>query len=183
MMPIITKDEIAGAKIVKVHSTYENIDGYDCTTIYFTTDNRLSFAMPSPGYKWKRSEIPVDAQELPDEYEEESYLVKNHWFFGRKFVPQTPRKIDLIKRMKERSIIGVFCPTMDEELGFYEPDDAFLLLDDGSRVHCTMVAPHGTGGSGLHYITDREVLANAGELVDFFSVPLEDVELHDDTKA
>jgi hypothetical protein len=129
--------------------------------------------MPYPGHRWESAEIPSNAKELPDEFEEESYLVKNRWPFGRRLVRQKPRKNDLVKRMKQQSIVGVFYPKMDEDLGCYEPDAAFLLFDDGSRAYCTLVAPHGTGASGLHYIADHKDFEADEKLVDFFSVPLE----------
>ena len=168
-MASITKDDIAGSRITKIHSSYEDMDGCDCTTVYFTTDRGLVFTMPYPGYRW----------ELPDQYEENSYAVRKHFFFWRKFVRQDSRTIDLIRRMKQRSILGVFCPKMDEDLGFYEPDEAFLRFDDGSRAYCTTVAPHGTGASGLHYITNPEEIEDE-DLVDFFVVPLVDEEPKDE---
>ncbi len=178
-MASITKDDIAGSRITKIHSSYEDMDGCDCTTVYFTTDRGLVFTMPYPGYRWEATEIPPDAEELPDQYEENSYAVRKHFFFWRKFVRQDSRTIDLIRRMKQRSILGVFCPKMDEDLGFYEPDEAFLRFDDGSRAYCTTVAPHGTGASGLHYITNPEEIEDE-DLVDFFVVPLVDEEPKDE---
>jgi hypothetical protein len=132
-MKLICKQDIVGARVTDIHASYEELYGCDCTTIYFTVDRGFTFNLPCPGHEWLRVELPPDAEPLPDEYGEESFRVKKGWWFGTKFVQEPSRKIDIVKRIKERVIAGVYCPKPDEGLESYEPDDAFLVFDDGSR--------------------------------------------------
>ncbi len=169
-MLIITKPDIVGARVTDLHSTCENLDGYDCTTIYFTVDRGFSFILPTPGFSWEKAEIPAGAGLLPDESFSQSFSVEGTWPSMR-FIPDPPTKIDIIKRIKARTIQGVYCWKVDEDLGFYEPDDALLLFDDGSQAFRVTGAPHGTGAAGLHY---RSADCEHSELIDFFEVPIED---------
>jgi hypothetical protein len=169
----ITKPDIIGARITDVHSASNVLDGFDCTFTYFTVDRGIAFAMPSPGYRWQTTEVPPVARRLPDTYVWESYKIEGCWPSMR-FIPEPSTTIDIIKRLKQRTIAGVHCLKMDKELGFYKPDDAVLLFDDGSQAYCITGAPHGTGATGLHYITDPGQLLKMDDLVDFFDVPIED---------
>lgn len=45
-----------------------------------------------------------------------------------RFIPEASTKIDTIKRIKQRTIAGVYCHKMDEELGFHEPYGALLVF-------------------------------------------------------
>lgn len=170
-MQPIDKADIVGSRIAEIHATHENHDGCDFTSIYFTNDRGITFTMPLPEHEWIQEKVPEDAEEVPDEYEEMYYAVQRCFLFWRKLVPTESRTIDLVKQMKSRKIEGVFCAKLDEELEFYEPDDVFIGFDDGSRAYCISVAPHGTGASGLHYITDSDISDEKGEVVDFFSLP------------
>jgi hypothetical protein len=167
----MTKPDIVGARIIDVHSTFQVLDGYECTTIYFTVDRGFSFILPIPGFQWERIEVPPTAERLPDGYLSKSYKVEGSWPSVR-FIPEPPTKNDVIRRIKERTIQGVYCRKMDEDLGFYEPDDSLLLFDDGSQASCVTVAPHGTGATGLHFRTDVGELPKIRDLVDFFEVPI-----------
>jgi hypothetical protein len=155
-----------------VHSTFEDIGGYDCTVIYFTVDRGFSFTMPVPGDRWRTTDVPHAAERLHDEYDSPSFKIEGSWP-SMGFIPEASTKIDTIKRIKQRTIAGAYCRKMDEELGFHEPDDALLVFDDGSQAYCVTVAPHGTGATGLHYLTESDRLLKPGDLVDFFEVPLE----------
>jgi hypothetical protein len=161
--------DIVGARITAIHSTFEV---GDCTIVYFTVDRGFSFSMPVPGCEWQTCEIPYSAEAWADEIVSESYKVEGSWPSMR-FIPEAPTTIDIVKRIKQRTIVGVYCRRMDERLGFYDPDDSLLLFDDGSQASCITVAPHGTGQSGLHYRTDVDQLPKVAELVDFYSVPLD----------
>jgi len=171
----ITKLDIVGARITDVRSKYEDLVDYecDCTTIYFTVDRGFSFTMPVPGYPWESCEIPSTAERLPDEYVTESYKVEGPYWTRR--VIEEQKKFDAIKRIKQRTILGVYCPKMDEELGFYEPDAALLVFDDGSQASCATVAPKGLNATGLYYRTDVSELPKIFDLIDFFEVPSEKV--------
>ena len=152
---LITKPDIVGARITDLHSSSsEDLDDLDFTRVYFTVDRGFSFELPTPGYEWETIVVPPAAECLPDEYLSWSYNVKRGRLFGLRITPETPTKVDLIKRMKERTIQGVSCWKLDEELGFYPPDSSLLLFDDGSQAYCVTVCQHGTGQSGLHYLTD-----------------------------
>ena len=173
-MHLISKEDIVGAKIKEVHSACEIYEGYHHETVYFTTDRGLTFKMPFPGFVWEATEIPENAEALPDERIEESYLVKNSWLFGRRFVRQPDEVNDLVKRMKERTIAGVFCPRMDD-IECYGPDDAYLLFDDGSRAFCFSTTPQGIA-PGLHYVSKTDGAADEDIAIDYFSVPTIDTQ-------
>jgi hypothetical protein len=170
-MRLITKFEIIGSRITEVHATFEDLNGCDCSTIFFTVDRGFSFALPEPGHPWKTAELPPSAERLSDQSSSESYKVEGSWP-SMQFIPESSSVVDIIKRIKQRRIAGVFCQKMDQDLGFYEPDASLLLFDDGSQAFCVTVAPHGTGGTGLFYRTVDDLL-KLDDLVDFFQVPLE----------
>ena len=202
---IITNKKIFGARITEVHSTFEELGGCDCTTIYLTVDRGFTFVMPNPGEEWRTAEIPSTAERLPDQYESETYRFESGvegrlgvlsklfaWFLGEKdrpiawtagvsvpikelkyfgAIPEPPATVDVIKRIKQRTIVGVYCPR--KKFDCYDPDDSLLLFDDGSQAYCVTVAPHGLGATGLQYRTDVEGLPKASELVEFFDGPPE----------
>src|SRR5262249_35856207 len=147
----IAKPDVVGARITEGHSTFEDFGGCDCTVIYFTVDRGFTFSMPIPGELWKTADVPTTAERLRDEDDSPSYKTEGSWPSMR-FIPEASTKIDTIKRIKQRTIAGVYCRNMDEALGFHEPDDALLVFDDGSQVFCVTVAPTGTGATGLHYV-------------------------------
>lgn len=184
-MDYITKPDIVGARVIDVRATFEDLVDYecDCTTIYFTVDRGFSFTMPVPGYLWERAEIPRTAKRLPDESIEESNKFEGP-YWARRYVLNPPKTFDIVRRIKERTILGVYCPQMDREIGFYEPDSALLVFDDGSQASCVSVAPKGLGATGLYYRTDVSELPKIDDLVDFFDVPLErDGGQHDATNG
>jgi hypothetical protein len=148
----ITKPEIVGSRITDIHAIVEDFHGCDCTTIYFTVDRGFSFTLPEPGYEWKTVEVPPTAERVPP---------------SLRYIADPPSFGDVIERLKQRRILGVFCRKI------YEPDASLLLFDDGSQVDCVTVAPHGTGATGLNYRTNVDELLKISELVDFFEVPLE----------
>jgi hypothetical protein len=202
---IITKQDIVGARITEVYSTFEDLEGCDRTVIYFTVDRGFSFTIPNLGGEWRRSEVPPTAERLPDQHVWKTFKIESRverrprllwklfgWILGEKnattswtagtpvpldksrelrITPEQAITADVIKRIKQRTILGLYWPKMNENLGFFAPDDCLLLFDDGSQAYCVTVAPHGLGATGLHYRTDVAELPKASELVDFFDVP------------
>jgi hypothetical protein len=168
----ITRSDIVGARITEIYSTFEDRDGYFCTVIYFTVDRGFTFILPVPGFRWHTAEVPSSAERLPDESQPRSYRIEGS---GRplRFISEETVADDTIKRIKQRTIAGVYCRKMDPELGFHPPDDALLVFDDGSRAYCVTLGPHGVSDTGLHYQTDVRELPPAADLVDFFDVPLD----------
>jgi hypothetical protein len=167
---IIRKENILGARISDIHSTHEVIKGYNVSTIYFTVDRGFSFTLPWAGHEWTTTDLPIDAARIPDEYCEDSFRVKYSWFKRIKFIREPSKKVDIVKRIKGRSIMGIFC-YKKEGHDLYEPDGSFLLLNDGSKVYCKSVAPQGIS-VGLFFEIKEEV-QKVENAVDFFDVPLE----------
>lgn len=175
-MKLITQEDIEGAMITDIYSKYEDLDEYGCSCaqVYFKVDRGFTFQLPTPGLEWSAVEISERIETLPDAYWEESYTVKETWFGRKKFTKEPSRKIDTVRRIKERKIIGVYCPEMnEEELECYESDESFLILDDGSRVYCKTIAPNGIG-VGLIYRDDIKALAKLEKPVNYFDPSLQE---------
>lgn len=143
-MPRIKKAEIVGARIVAIHGTYEADADHDCCHSYFATDRGFSFIMPLVGVPWETSEVPRTAEPLG------TGLFSSAW--------------RVVRQIRKRTITGIYCCPE-------EPDSALLVLDDGSQIHNVVVAPHGTGQAGLHYIQPEEAKP-LDKMVDFFDVRL-----------
>jgi len=126
--------------------------------------------LPEHGSVFFPATVPGDASEMPDVFEEPIFLVKRHWFWGTKFVRRQGKKIDIVKCIKDRVVVGIYCPPLDNDLGFYPPDSSFILFDDGTRAICVTAAPTGTSSSGLYYV-DQE-FDDWPEIIDFFDIPL-----------
>jgi hypothetical protein len=170
----LTKSDIVGARIFDIHADGDAADGLDCAMIYFTVDRGFSFLLPTPGYPWNRSSIPAGAERLLDEYVIPETKVLDPTYPTQRFVLVSSTTVDdRVRRIKERTILGVYCRKLVGPNDFYEPDECFLVFDDGTRAYCVTVAPHGTGSAGLHYRSDLCQLPKVTEFVDFFAVPLE----------
>ena len=170
----ILKADIAGARIVDIHQTYEATEGgNESRQIYFTVDRGFTFIIPMAGMRWTTVELPGDAKRLPDEFVSHALAIKLGWF-KRLFRPSST-KVDTVKQIKQRLISGVYCGRFDEKLGFHYPDDGTIVFDDGSQASNTVVAPHGTGAAGLYFFPGGSDRCTPLErLVDYFTIPLED---------
>jgi hypothetical protein len=179
-MKRIRKEDIAGARITAIHALGEELPaegegGVDCTStrVFFTVDRGFTFTLPRPGRRWFSEALPPGAEAMPDESVEEWYRIVTDRSSRMEFVPGEPRKIDVVRRIKARTIAGVFCDKEDEAPGYDISEDAFLVLDDGSQVSCLAVAPKGIG-TGLCYETDAGEIPGPEARVDFFAIPVED---------
>ena len=169
----ISKADIVGARVVEIHETYELLDGgLDCRTIYFTVDRGFTFVAPVAGMAWTSVELPKDAKRLEDEVVIEGFEVKRGWFGLTRFVRLPSTTNDTVKQIKQRTIAGVYCEPFDEELGCHYPGDGIIVFDDGAQASNTVVAPQGTGSAGLYFFT-REKCTPIAELVDYFTIPIE----------
>ena len=55
--------------------------------------------------------------------------------FFTKFKKLEPTKNDPVKRIKSQKIKAILCPKLEEgDSGFYEPDAAYLELENGGFV-------------------------------------------------
>lgn len=162
-MEAIRREDIEGARIARIHSTFSEADGLNFTVIYFTVDRGFSFTLPAmAGQAWFKCEVPAEAVEEEDEREEGSFKIQRNWFGMVKFIPQPPRKIDWVKRIKQRTIVGIFCDRAYQT-------HILILFDDGSQAHCLVGAPDGVGG-GLFW-DSKEQGAPVADLVNFFELP------------
>ena len=174
---MIQRQDIVGARITDIHyidrvtdihyPEYPDgvIEGYNCRTTYFTVDSGLTFTIPWPGNEWRMSELPADAKEAPDTYLVESNRLKFGWFGGLRFFKFKSWTNDVVKSIKERTIKGVFC-----QKGYYMTDSVSIVFDDGSRVHCTLVAPEGIPAGSFYQTKDD--IQDTSELEDIFDVPI-----------
>jgi hypothetical protein len=169
----IAKEDIVGARIVDIHSTFERENDLDVHVIYFTVDRGFTFTLPHAGFPWDSVEVPPNAKRREDEVVVESFAVKRGWFGFTRFVREPSSIDDRIKQIKQPLIAGVHCGPFDKELGFYYPGEGTIFFDDGSRASNTIVAPSGTGAAGLHYYKPSECTEPLDQLVDYFTIPLE----------
>lgn len=166
----IERSDIAGARIVAVHEIYELVDQWlDSTQTFFTTDRGVSFTLPNPGFPWHTTDVPANAELLPNEVVSPSFEIKQGWFF-RKIVPGPTRIIDVVKRMKQQTIAGVY---FRREEGIIA-DGALMVFKDGSQASSMLMAPNGTGATGLTYRSNPPNGIDFSELVDYFDVPLKE---------
>ena len=172
-MRILQKSDIIGARIVDIHECCELLHGdLDYSLIYFTVDRGFSFVTPNAGFLWHAVEVPGNAKHLMDEVTIESFAVRRSWFGGTRFIREPNTCDDTVKQMKRRLIVGVYCASIDPDLGFRYPEEGRIVFDDGSQAFNTRVAPHGTGAAGLHYHTNSEHYTSLDELDDFFAIPV-----------
>jgi hypothetical protein len=171
----INKSDIVGALIIDIHETYELLDGgLDCRTIYFTVDRGFTFETPTAGSPWTSVDLPASAKRLDDEVVSEAFAVKRGWLGGERVVRLPSTTDDTVRQIKQRRIAGVYCEPFDERLGFHYPDDGIIVFDDGSRASNTRVSPHGTGAAGLYFHAGSERCTPVDQLVDYFTIPLEE---------
>ena len=162
-MKLITKADIIGAHIVDIRQTWKTVSDLDYCSSYFTVDRGFSFVIPVSGLPWETDEVPPEAKSL---------LHGVITGMDRLLMPIFSR--DLFKRVRKmRNILkhpiqGVYC----DRTGAYLHDDGIIILDDGSQIFGTTVAPNGTGGAGLHYYFASET-GPVSELDDFFDIPLD----------
>lgn len=172
-MPPVEKilpEHIVGAKVTAIHLTSVDDDEFSYIAVYFTVDRGLTFQLPCPGQEWFVSVIPEGAEELPDETSVPVFQVKRGWFGKVRVLEEPPQKIEVVRKIKERTIAGVFCHRVDDD-DIYMPDDAFLLFDDGSRAFCVSSAPEGIAGGLFHRPKDPN--EKTADLISIFDVPLE----------
>ncbi len=168
-MATISPEMILGAHIVDVFQSREIEDAIDIVISYFTVDRGFSFAMPFAEEPWETCDIPENADRLEDVEKIPSFKVVRKVFgLFQTLDEEAPIVVDIVKRIKARTIAGVCC-RYDREFEMYYPFEGFLILDDGSQVFNTTGAPLGTGAAGL-YLTDKEKVDEDG-LVDYFTVP------------
>lgn len=153
-MNAIRKADIVGARIVAISYTYQVTEsGLDERPIYFTVDRGFSFLMPFVGAQWQTTEIPEGAK---------PFVPPGGWL--ARILKSPERKI--LEQIGKSAIAGVFGdPT--------RPDETVILLDDGSRISNTMVAPHGTGAAGLYYFSRFEKGSSLDQMKDLFDLPLD----------
>jgi len=166
----ITREHIVGAKVTAIHMTSVDDGEYRDTATYFTIDRGLTFMLPCPGLEWSACELPEGAEELPDETLNPVFAVKRGWFGKLRFVEEPPQKIEVVRKIKERTIVGVFCHRVDSD-GVYFPDAAFLQFDDGSRAFCVSSAPEGIAGGLFHRPPEPD--QQPQDFISIFDVPLE----------
>jgi len=153
-MTAILKSEITGARIVEISYTYKITDtGLDECLMYFTVDRGFSFLMPFVGSQWETSEVPDDAKPF----------VRPSGWFGRFRKNQERAILDQIRMGRISGVFG----------DIDHPDDTVIVLDDGSHISNTMVAPHGTGSAGIYYLRRSEQTASIDHMKDIFEVPLD----------
>ena len=162
--------DIHGARIVDIYSHHECREGMNFSFVYFRLDTGLSVQMPLAGYEWVECEIPTSAEKMDDEYWEEFYAVSKGWFGRTKFKKEPSKKIDIVLRIKKQKIQGVYFEKPDYEDYFFEPDEGFILLEDGSQVWVNSVAPEGIS-TGLSFQEKEQ--ADDRELISFFDIPIE----------
>jgi hypothetical protein len=166
----IEKSDISGARIAKIHETYEIEDGLDVIQVYFTTDKGLTFIIPIAGREWTSMEIPDTAKLMEDEFTTQHYAVRRSWLGIQKMILMPPVVDNAIKRIKQHLIVGIFCNPTDE----CYPDKCVIVLDDESQVAVVCVSPHGTGAAGLYYHKPQNPRIPKELLVDYFSIRLAD---------
>ncbi len=164
---IITKTDIVGSSIIQIHILEGKERGYPTCDVYFSVDKGFTFNLPWPGSIWKSTEIPQNANELPDVDWIDTYKPVTKWKFWKTFEKTAPEKNDTILKIKTKKVAAILCPKIDEELGFYEPDSSCILFDDNSHVYCISCAPQGIP-IGIFYET---VLQDKDDWMDFFYVP------------
>lgn len=169
-MKVIKQEDLIGSKVTSIFC--ENIEGEHCnyTATYFLTDRDLSFMLPFPGEKWESVEVPETADELQNTWIEESYRVKHRWLLPPKFIPEPPITIDIVKRIKEKTILGIFCFKEDEH-DLYEPESLFIQFEDGTRLFCPIAAPQGipTG----FFVQEIEEYNEDIPIINFFDIETE----------
>lgn len=175
---VLRRDDIVGARITDVHGTFEVVEGLNHSRIYFSVDSGITFELPYPGFEWVSASLPPDAEKLEDEFVEDSFSVKRGWFGRLRFTREPPETNDIVKKIKERPIRGVFCRKLDDPDDVYGPDPAFIVFEDGDIAYCMSVAPNGIS-TGVFYRSADEV-EEMGDLVDVFDLPITMTEAEED---
>ena len=169
----ITRDMILGARLTEIRQTYKLVDGLDERQTYFTCDRGFSFMLPVAGQLWQAIEIPAEASHLPERQTISSFLVKRTWWGGERFIKEPDTEDESVFSITQAIIVAVQCGPFDIGLGFHYPWDAELVLNNGYRVSCNVVAPHGTGSAGLHILPPDIKADDSKDMVDYFEIPLE----------
>lgn len=166
----ITREMIVGVRIVDVHSVSYTRNDLDFCTHYFTCEHGFSFRLPSAECRWNVEVIPDGAERAEDVVPFERYAVSRGSRGQFEFELKSRTIDDTIRRLKQSAVAGVLCGPLDPGLGFFEPWDTTILMEDGFRLSCLEVSDHGTGGAGLYYLPpDPELVAR---MTDYFSIPI-----------
>jgi hypothetical protein len=166
----IKRADIVGARIVDIHETYEASGGLETRIYFFTVDRDVTFSIPYAGAIWTDCELPSNAVRMENEYVEKNFELKEGLFGRLRFEETAPTTVDVVKRIKQRTIVGVYCVPFDDGSDFDCPGQGILVFDDGSQASNTMVVPEGIG-AGLNYCEGgSEACVPMDQLVDFFTI-------------